>query len=173
MSILTFDVGGTLIKYALMDQTGTMLAQGKVPTPMESQEAFLNVIEEVASQWMAQLEGIALSLPGTIDSESGWIFQGGSLRYHSQTNLKEIMEERFHLPVEIENDARCAALAEVCAGNMKDITNGIVLVFGTGIGGCFILNNEIYKGSHLFSGEVSALITKDIKTFGTHAAWGV
>lgn len=172
MSILSFDVGGTFIKYAFFDANGMIRKQGKVATPMDSQEALFAAFATILTDQQETIEGIALSLPGTIDSETGYVYQGGSLRYNAKTNLKTALETRFSLPVELENDARCAALAELCNGNMKEIENGIVLTFGTGIGGCLILNHEIYKGSHLFSGEVSALLTKDLATYGSHALWG-
>lgn len=74
--------------------------------------------------------------------------------------------------IELENDARCATLAEVWKGNLQGIKQGLVLTFGTGIGGSFVLNGELYKGAHLFSGEVSGWLTKDIKVHGREAMWG-
>lgn len=172
MELLTLDVGGTLIKYAWMSDQGEIKSQGNIPTPYENQEAFLSCIQELWDDHPTEKQGIAISLPGTIDSHSGYVFQGGSLTYNSKTNLKELLEVRLHTSVSIENDARCAALCELHMGNMKDVQQGIVLTFGTGVGGCFIINGEVYKGSHLFSGEVSMLICKDLSTYGMNAVFG-
>lgn len=172
MNIIALDVGGTFIKHALMNEEGTILSQGKVPTPRkEDQEAFLKSIDGIVNGYK-DVEGIAMSLPGTINIETGYVSQGGSLVYNSKTNLKEIMEARYHLPVELENDARCAATAELTCGNLKDIANGIVLTFGTGVGGCFIIDGKIHRGTHYFAGEVSMTITKDIRQYGLEAVWG-
>lgn len=168
---LTLDVGGTFIKYAWMEKDGNILSQGKVPTPYESQEVFFSIIEDLWNQ-EEEKDGIAISLPGTINTETGFVYQGGSLAYNHQSNVKELLEQRLSTQVELENDARCAAMAEQWKGNMQGIANGIVLTFGTGVGGCFIINHEIYKGTHFFSGEVSMLICKDINTFGMGAVLG-
>lgn len=172
MKYLSIDAGGTFIKYAWMDEDGHILQQGKKPTPYTSKEDFMKIIREIWQQCDDKKGGIAMSLPGTIDTSKGYIFQGGSLTYHHGLALKEWYEEVFQVPVEIENDARCAAIAEMTAGHMQGINNGIVLTFGTGVGGCFIINGEIYKGTHLFSGEVSMLICDDIKAKGMDAVLG-
>lgn len=171
MRICTFDVGGTFIKHALLDEHGSILSQGKVPTPKKDQISFLKRLDDVIKQY-GEVDGIAISLPGTIHTDTGYIAQGGSLRYNSKTNLKEILMEAYHVPVELENDARCAAIAELTSGNLKDIKNGIVLTFGTGIGGCFIVDGNIHRGTHFFAGEVSMLITKDIRKVGLEGVWG-
>lgn len=170
--ILTFDIGGTDIKHALIQEDGTILSQSKVATPYQDQEAFFKVLDQVKDSYQEIIDGVAISMPGTIDSESGYVFQGGSLTYNSKTNIKTLLNTRWNLPVEIENDARSATIAEMTKGNLAGIKNGVVLTFGTGVGGCFVLNNEIYKGSHLFSGEVSMVITKDIQKEGLNAVWG-
>lgn len=170
--ILSFDIGGTYMKYAFMRKDGGILSQGKIITPMTTQKEFIDELARIRNKYQEPVCGITLSMPGTIDAQSGFVFQGGNLRYNSGTNIKELLEAQFHVPVELENDAHCAALAELWKGNLQGIKNGMVLTFGTGIGGCLILEGKPYKGSHLFAGEVSVLLTKDIKTYGREALWG-
>lgn len=172
MMHLSIDAGGTFIKYAWMDAQGNIVSQGKEPTHRTSAQAFQDVIAQLIEKQKDTLSGISLSLPGTIDAQTGFIYQGGSLTYHGQMNIKEVFEERFHVRVEVENDARCAALAEMTSGNMQTIDNGIVLTFGTGIGGCLIIDHKVYKGSHFFSGEVSMLACKDFRTYGMAGVYG-
>lgn len=172
MKYLSVDAGGTSIKYAWLDSEGNILEQGKNPTPRTTKEDFLAVIKNVWEQETGKKAGICLSLPGTIDTKTGFIHQGGSLTYHNQFNIKEYYEKEFQTKVEVENDARCATIAELTVGNLQGINNGIVLTFGIGVGGCFIINGEIYKGNHLISGEVSMLICKDLKSLGSNAVLG-
>lgn len=169
---LVLDVGGTFIKHALMDEEGTIYKQDKVQTPLTSQEDFFQCIEHIKDCYEEKIEGIAMSLPGTIDAKRGFVFQGGSLKYNASSNVAELLKDRLHLPVSLENDAHCAALAELWKGNLKEIKNAIVLTFGTGIGGCFILEGKPYKGTNLFAGEVSMLLMGDFKKEGFDAAWG-
>lgn len=172
MKYLSIDAGGTSIKYAWLDPEGNILEQGKTPTPRTTKEDFLAVIKNIWEQEKGEKAGICLSLPGTINTKTGFIHQGGSLTYHHQFNIKEYYEKEFQTRVEVENDARCATIAEKMIGNLQGINNGIVLTFGTGVGGCFVINGELYKGSHLISGEVSMLICKDLKSLGSNAVLG-
>src|SRR5699024_8761842 len=114
---LSVDVGGTFIKYAWMHDD-KIIRQDKKETPLTSLEDFSKVMTSI---WDEEEEksGLSISLPGTIDPVSGFVFQGGSLRFHDQFNVKEYYEELFKVPVSVENDARCAALAEMHSGNMK------------------------------------------------------
>lgn len=169
MKIATFDVGGTFIKYALIHDD-IMSHQGKVPTPCDNQENFLDTIDKILKK-LGRVDGIAFSLPGVINVDKKYIFAGGSLKYNNHTDIKE-WEKRFQLTIEVENDARCAALAELKSGNMKGIKNGLVITFGTGVGGGIIINGDIYKGSHLIGGELSVIFSKDMKTNGSKGFFG-
>ena len=169
MKVAVFDVGGTFIKYALM-HNNIMSLDGKVPTPRDNQEHFLETIENILEQ-IGPVDGIAFSLPGVINVETKYIFAGGSLAYNNHTDIKD-WEKRFQLPIEVENDARCAALAELKTGHMQNIQNGLVITFGTGVGGGIIINGDIYKGSHLIGGELSVIFSKDMKTYGSKGFFG-
>lgn len=171
MMHLSIDAGGTFIKYAWFAK-GVIVKQGKEVTPRTTKEAFYEVIQQIWDQCTQPKEGISFSLPGTIHPTSGHIIQGGSLHYHHGFAFKSWYEEKFKTPITVENDARCAALAEMTSGNMVGIENGIVLTFGTGVGGCFIIRNEIYRGTHLFSGEVSVLLCDHLETHGRDAFLG-
>ncbi|MBE6122383.1 MAG: ROK family protein [Erysipelotrichaceae bacterium] len=166
MSILAVDVGGTFIKWASADEY-TFLKSGKAETPRTCFEDFINKIEELVNEYHP--EGIAFSLPGTMDPETGFISQGGALQYNNGKNLIEECRTRFHLPASIENDARCAALSEAETGALRDTDFGIVLVIGTGIGGAFVHNGQILRGSHGYAGEMSLFLAGSLKKEGTGA----
>lgn len=169
MKIAAFDVGGTFIKYGIIVD-GEITNQGNVPTPDKDQETFLQTIEKLLKT-MQGINGIAFSLPGVMDVQRKYIFAGGSLTYNNHTDVKE-WEKRFNLPVEIENDARCAAIAELEYGNLQGVKNGVVLTFGTGVGGGIVINGELYKGNHLIAGEVSIIFSKDKEQLGSKDLFG-
>lgn len=159
MNVLTFDVGGTFIKWAIIDQQLSILDSGKIPTPRTSFENFLNIITSVVKlNAHRQIEGLAFSLPGTMDTESGTLVHGGSLRYLDKVDFVNEVSRRFFMKVTIENDARCAAIAEMKTGQLKDVTNGLAYILGTGIGGAVIIDKKIYRGSNLYAGEFSLMI---------------
>ncbi|MDY4969057.1 MAG: ROK family protein [Lachnospiraceae bacterium] len=76
-------------------------------------------------------------------------------------NLQELLEERCGVPVRIENDAKCAALAEAWTGSLKDCRDGVVIVLGTGVGGGIIKDGRVHKGRNFTAGELSFLIVGD------------
>lgn len=168
MRYFVLDIGGTFMKYALMDESGTIVWQKKIATPLTSLEAFLHVMDTIM---ITDCDGIAISFPGPVHCISGEVIEGGSLKYMSGLPLSKVLEERYHVSCAIENDARCAALAEVWQGNLKDISIGLVLVFGTGIGSSLTIDGKLFKGAHAFAGEISCMITRNMEELGWKASF--
>ena len=159
MKIIAFDVGGTYIKWALLNDLA-ILEKGKVPTPKTSFEDYLDALQGIVGKF-EDIEGLAFSLPGTIDKRTGLIIQGGALEYNHGREYKKETEAYFHLPVTLENDSKCAAVCEHEIGALKGIDNGAVIVLGTGLGCSFILNGRVYDGTYNRAGEISILLEGD------------
>lgn len=157
MEILVLDVGGSSIKYAVMDKKAKIIEKGKVPTPMDTIEHFVNVVGEIFDKYKNRIEGIAMSLPGRMDSDKGYLYSGGALQYNNDKNIVSILKKRCPVSITIENDGKCAALAEAWIGNLKDCNDGIVVILGTGIGGGIIKDKKLHKGKHFMAGEFSFL----------------
>ena len=158
MNILTIDIGGTFIKYALLEEGSPLPPSKKIPTPLESREDLLDAIEGLYHSY-EEVDGIAISMPGIIDSPRGYVVMGGALRYNDNFPLRDALQKRCPVPICIENDARCACMAEAASGSLAGVSNGMVLIFGTMIGGALIQNHALYRGSHFSAGEISYLIT--------------
>lgn len=155
---LAIDVGGTGIKYALMDKRADILDQGEMPTPQETISQFLDAIESIYKKYKDQEpKAIVMSAPGRIDSERGWFYTGGALSYLHQRDLKTLLKERIPLPFCVENDAKCAALAELWKGSMRGVDSGIVMTLGTGIGGAVIIDGKLWRGHTFAAGELSGI----------------
>lgn len=151
------DNGGTFIKYARMKEDGTILTEGQIATPPMNApvEDYLDILDNLMEEYGHGVNGLAFSTPGRIDSENGICHTAGALVYLSGMELTKTMEERYHLPVTVENDGRCAALAEYWKGSLQGINNGAAFVLGTGMGGGILLNGQILKGEHFAAGEFS------------------
>lgn len=158
MKVLVIDIGGTFIKYACMKEDMSILTRGKVKTPTESREQLIETIGKIYDE-MPDVSGIAISMPGIIDSENGYCAMGGALRYNDDFYLRHSLHERCPVKIYMENDAKCAAMAEATVGSLKDVQDGFVLIFGTMIGGAFIKNHKLHKGKHFSAGEVSYINT--------------
>ncbi|MBR6958344.1 MAG: ROK family protein [Erysipelotrichaceae bacterium] len=156
MKILCFDVGGTNTKYAVLDEELNLTHKGRFPTIYSSLDDFIRGIEKIYEEVAEEVSGFAMSMPGVIDPVTGYVKFGGSLvSIIRDINLKDLIKERLGCPVSIANDAKCAAMAEIGYGSLKDSRNAIVITLGTGIGGCLVYNREVVYGSHLYSGEFS------------------
>ena len=154
--ILTIDVGGTFTKYAVACGTKTFKldAKNKIPTEKKNHEEFLKSLAGIFKS-VGGAEGIAVSMPGLIDTFKGVCISSGALDFSNGHCVAEELQKICGVPVTVENDANCAALAEIKSGSLVGAKNAFVLVFGTAVGGAFVQNKKIYRGSHFCAGEVS------------------
>lgn len=156
---LCIDIGGTRIKYAVGTIAGdlTEVASKKTPRDMKG---LLATLTEIKEQVPENISGVAISMPGLLDSKTGYAKHGGSLVFIQEMNVREAFESIFdEVPVQIENDGKCAALGEQKYGVLNQVENGIALVLGTGVGGGLIINHQLLRGSQLSAGEFSFIRT--------------
>ena len=158
---LVFDWGGTEIKYALMDEEASILEQNRIPTVPRtaSKEQFMEALDGIFDQYRDRISGVAISSPGILDSTLGIIHAVGVFPYLNECRIREELEERWNLPVSLENDGKAAALAELWRGSLKGLESGAVLTIGTGIGGGLVLDGKLRRGPDFFAGEFSEVCT--------------
>lgn len=161
MKYLAIDVGGTFTKYALMDKDCQFYEKDKVPTKKDSLEMFVDMLTAIYERFAGEIAGIAICAPGVIDSETGFMYNGGSLFCIKNINIVEILKNRCKVPVTVENDAKCAALAEVWKGSLADCKNSMAVIIGTAVGGAVIVDRKVLKGGHFMAGEFSYLFTDE------------
>ena len=152
---LVIDVGGTAIKYALMSEEGEFIEKDKVKTPQDTIENFVETIGGIYDKYSTKIKGIAISMPGILDAKRGYAHSGGALRYNENKEIVKILKERCPTNITIENDGKCAALAELWKGALKGCNNAAVVVLGTGVGGGVIIDGKIHRGRNFFAGEFS------------------
>lgn len=173
---LVLDVGGTFTKYALMDENAVILEKDKVETPSYEKygkEDFYQVLDQVVEKYRSLISGIAISMPGMLDSRKGYCVTAGYLPYLCATPVAEELSQRFAIPVTIENDGKCAALAEYWKGSLSGCTNGAVVVIGTGIAGGIILNGQLYRGNRFTAGEYSYVCVQQDRPMEMDSYWGL
>ena len=157
---LGLDIGGTYIKYGILDENAEFLEHGKVPAVTESESDMLEALADVRDVVSSyDYEGVAISMPGRIDTERGWAHTGGAFTWLNEYPAAEKYGAVFGKPCTIANDGKCAALAESWTGSLSDVDSGCVIVLGTGIGGGIVINNEVWMGATGGAGELSAFIT--------------
>lgn len=156
MNYLGIDVGGSAIKYALIDYTGSIVEKKQRVTPNDLTD-FLETFSSIIQSYHDQIKGVGISLPGKIDTKKGVVYFGGALTYLHEYPLKKYIEETHGITCALSNDGKAAVLAEWWIGNLKDCSHGAVIVLGTGIGCGLILDNKLCQGSNFQAGEISFL----------------
>ena len=157
IKLVVFDIGGTEIKYSVMNEDQEVFTSGCVPTPTDSMESLLELLHSIYEANKEGTEGIAISMPGMIDSDRGICHTGGMLGYNQGQPFAKLLGDRCGCPVHIDNDGKCAAIAEHTTGSLKGCQNGAVFLIGTGVGGGLIINGKLLRGKHFSAGEFSFL----------------
>ncbi|WP_027468090.1 ROK family protein [Deefgea rivuli] len=157
MNLLAFDIGGTQIKYGLVSNTGGVISATVVDTPkFAGGEGVIQLLRELTRAMLQQhaIAGIAISTFGLVDAYSGLILGAAeAVEGYAGTSPKAALEQEFGLPVSIDNDVNCVALAEGWLGAAQGAAHYIAVAIGTGIGGGIVINHQIYRGSRAAAGE--------------------
>ncbi len=115
-----------------------------------------NLIDQalsVAQERNLPLLGIGLGVPGLVNVKQGVLLFAPNLGWQN-VPLRLMWNQRFHLPLYIENEANLAALGEYYFGVGRDVDNLIYLSSGVGLGGGLIINGKLFKGEYGFAGEI-------------------
>lgn len=167
--VLVLDIGGSSTKVVVMENE-EIVYRDKVPTSTQSLDEFVDNIDKVV--YKVKPTGIAISIPGIVNSKTGLMKHGGSLSFVKDFNMKTFLQERYKVNVAIENDGKCAALGELYKGKLQGCEDGVVIVIGTGVGGGIISNGKLLKGEHLSAGEFSFVRTNDDNPENFRNIWG-
>jgi glucokinase len=159
---ISFDVGGTFTKAAVVDRAGhcriqtTVATQTDLPAPqvpdyLAKQIRALMADGEVG---MGEVAGISIGLPGVINQQTGRVISCPNLRNWEDLPLAEQVGQRIGLPTWMEKDANQAALGEWWLGVARQANHSICFTLGTGIGTGIILYRQLYRGGMGGAGEI-------------------
>lgn len=154
---LSIDIGGTNLKYGILNNSGNLISHDKIQTPAKNIIEFTNAVFGIIEKYQSNIKGIAISVPGKID-DTGTIHHGGSLPFLDKVNLKKMIEDKYKIYTSIENDGKSAALAELWLGNLNGVNNSAAIVLGTGVGGGIVINGQLLYGEHFQAGEFSFML---------------
>lgn len=159
------DIGGTDTKIGLVDVHNKLLDSVCIPTKAErpADEVIRTVAETALSILdkngiaMEQCVGVGIGAPGTVDRKKGIVRYSNNIRWEDVPLVKE-MSTYLPIPVEIANDADCAALGETIAGAGKECSDVVMITLGTGVGGGVVLDGEIYEGRGIGGSELGHMV---------------
>lgn len=147
------DIGGTNIKYALVDENGKIIYESVCSTEAKSGRSrvleilkkSINEVLEFARSEHLKVSGIGIGTPGIVDK--GVVLSGAeNLPDWEELPLANILEKQVKYRIFVDNDANLMGLGEVRFGAARNVTDAIFLTVGTGIGGAMVINGQLYGG---------------------------
>ena len=160
------DLGGTTVKIAFFDQTGTMLDKWEIPTVTANNGS--QILPDIAASVLNYLEdkkisreqiiGIGIGVPGPVD-DAGVVNRCGNLGW-GVFNVHTALGELTGFPVKAGNDANVAALGEAWKGGAVGCDNMVLATFGTGVGGGIVVNGKPVNGIHGAAGEIGHVVVE-------------
>lgn len=160
MRILAFDIGGTNIKYATLDEKFKITDKHTIAT--EAQKGGQELVQKIISiiESYSDIDRVAISTAGQVDSDNGIVvYSTDNIPYYTGMMVKKLIENKTGIPTYVENDVNAFAVGEAKFGAAKGKTDFLALTYGTGIGGALYLDNKLYKGMGCSAGEFGHMVT--------------
>jgi glucokinase len=154
MDVLGIDLGGTQIRGAVVNEQSLSSLQADRIMASGSTEQILEQIFRLTDKLIGKtIQAIGIGVPSVVDIEKGVVYDVQNIPSWKEVPLKKHMEDRYHLPVIVNNDANCFALGEKYFGKGKSLDSFIALAVGTGIGAGVIIGGRLYAGPNCGAGE--------------------
>jgi glucokinase len=151
------DVGGTKIATATV-QAGELSESRLWPTEQGSQQALVEqLVEAIEAARGPDAQAVGIGVPSVVEFKTGRIRSSVNIPL-KDVPLRELLSDRVGLPVFVENDASCAALAEAFEHGRLTCPHLVLFTIGTGVGGGWVLNGRLYRGATGAAAEVGHTI---------------
>ncbi|WP_205527758.1 ROK family protein [Listeria costaricensis] len=157
------DIGGTTIKMALVDGSGTILQRWQIATNIEGNGRYIpaeivtTIRDQLGDSFVEhEIAGVGIGVPGPVSKDGGTILRAVNLGWENLP-LKQILEKELDVPVMLVNDANAAALGEIWVGSAVGKRDLVFITLGTGVGGGIIVDGKIVNGAHSAGGEIGHL----------------
>ena len=156
MNCLSFDVGGTTVKYGVIDESYKILKKNKIPTP-ENENEFIKSLSNIILENLSNISKVSVAMPGYVNSAKNKYLYGPHLQFDIDfSKLSNFTEYEFQL----DNDGNVAAYCEYFLNYKTKYSNLIMLTFGTGIGGGIISEGRLLRGRGN-AGEIGHMLTSN------------
>ncbi|XP_018095415.1 bifunctional UDP-N-acetylglucosamine 2-epimerase/N-acetylmannosamine kinase isoform X3 [Xenopus laevis] len=165
LSALAVDLGGTNLRIGIVSMKGEIIKKYVQPNPKTYEdriELILKMCIEAAAEAVnlnCRILGVGISTGGRVNPHEGIVLHSTKLiQEWSSVDLRTPLSDTLHLPVWVDNDGNCAALAERKFGQGKGVEDFVTIITGTGIGGGVVHNHELVHGSSFCAGELGHIM---------------
>lgn len=153
-NVIGMDLGGTNLRCGLVNEHTVSDMHSKRINAQASVEEVMEDIFSLAGRLIDKsVKAIGIGVPSVVDLEQGIVYDVQNIPSWKEVPLKKWMEEKYQVPVIVNNDANCFALAEHYYGQGKGNPFMIGLTIGTGLGAGIIINHKLYAGVNCGAGE--------------------
>jgi glucokinase len=152
--IIGIDLGGTNIRGGCIEDMALKGVLSKKLTAHHDANEVLQQLFDITDALITpSTTAIGIGVPGLVDLHTGTVSDVVNIPSWKKISLQQILEQRYNIPVLINNDANCFALGEYYFGKGKKTDSMVGLTIGTGLGSGLILNKQLYTGTHCGAGE--------------------
>ena len=165
-AFIGIDIGGTKTFGVAVNESGDLLEERLLPTPQGAAELigttssmYFELSERVAQSSPERFEvlGLGIGIAGLVDID-GKLRRAPNLVEVDGLDIGPILKSKLGVPVYVDNDVNCAALAELSDGVAASANNSLLVTLGTGIGGALIVDGRIHRGAFGMAGEPGHMI---------------
>jgi len=151
------DLGGTKVEACLVDETRAVLARKRRPSEpgLGRERVVANILELIAeTAGGSRYEAVGMGTPGTYSAADDIMYGAPHTPLYEKPGLVSLLRSRLAVPLAVENDANCLALAEFFAQCHGRFTTVMAVILGTGMGSGLILGNRLHRGPNGNAGEI-------------------
>lgn len=149
------DLGGTNVRVALVDEGRIIkIAAESCRASATEKEVVDHIISLIESLIVPEVTAIGMGVPAVVDLETGVVYDVVAIPSWKEVHIKEILEDRFNVPVYVNNDCNCFGLGVSRFGEAKGYKDAVCITLGTGVGGCLIIDGKLYSGQNTGAGEI-------------------
>ncbi len=158
MGLLGIDLGGTNVRVGLVENDSLLKVEStpisRTDDPMDVVNDISRLIEKFSGDGIT---GIGVGVPSVVDVEKGIVYDVQNIPSWKEVHLKDLLQEKFRVPVYVNNDANCFAVGEKYFGKGKNYENIVGLIVGTGLGAGLVINGKLYAGRNCGAGEFGTI----------------
>jgi len=160
--VLGIDLGGTNIRVGQVEGDKIIKTDKVRIASHDSVEATLEQLFGLIDNLIHEgVKGIGMGVPSVVDTARGIVYDVVNIPSWKEVHIKEILEVRYGIQVEVNNDANCFTLGEYHFGKGKGVDNMLGMIMGTGVAGGLIADGRLYEGANCGAGEFGMLPYRD------------
>jgi len=151
------DIGGTSVKFGVLDESGNLLSSTQVPSVVGDPAAMVELVARLVEESDYPISMVGVGAPGAVLMPEDLV-TASNLKWRD-VPFRAMLTERLGRPVWVDNDAQAQLAAEWWSGACKGLSSVVYLAFGTGVGGALLLNGKPWRGHQNTAGELGHIIT--------------